>query len=217
VQFTAAAQTFTLSGLAVNSGSTLDLTTNTLLISYGSTDPISAIQSYLASGYSSGWVTGQIISSTVAALNASQNNLIYDVGYADGADGITSVPSGEIEIVPTLAGDAKLQGNVVFGDFQLLAQFFGQPGTWDEGNFTYGPSVNFGDFQLLAQNFSANSGALTASEVASLDNFAEAFGEVLQPNPDGVGFILTSVPEPASAGLLAAAGAGLLVRRRRKR
>jgi hypothetical protein len=34
--------------------------------------------------------------------------------------------------MPRLDGDAKFQGIVVFGDFQLLAQYFGQSGTsWD--------------------------------------------------------------------------------------
>jgi hypothetical protein len=114
------------------------------------------------------WNGSGIISSSGASENASQSALIYSVGYADGADGITGVPSGEIEIMPTLAGDAKLQGNVVFGDFQLLSQYFGQSGTsWDEGNFTYGSTVNFGDFQLLSQNFGASSAALASSSSAT--------------------------------------------------
>jgi hypothetical protein len=205
--------------LIINNGSTVDITNNTFLVNYGSgADPIATIQQYLASGYSGGaWNGTGIVSSTVAALNSSQRNLIYSIGYADGADGIvTGLSSGEIEILPTLAGDAKLQGSVVFGDFQLLAQYFGKSGGWDEGNFTYGPTVDFGDFQLLAQDFGANSSGLTAGEVASLDSFAAPFGESLVANPDSVGFSLVSVPEPARAGLLALAGLGVLGRRRRK-
>jgi hypothetical protein len=87
--------------------------------------------------------------------------LVYSVGYADGADGIvTGLSSGQIEILPTLAGDAKLQGQVVFGDFQLLSQYFGSAGSWDEGNFSYGSAVKFGDFQLLSQNFGESSAAV---------------------------------------------------------
>jgi hypothetical protein len=200
----------TTGALTVNSGSTLDVTNNALTINYGiGTDPISVIQSYLANG--------EIASSFVASLNASQSQLIYSIGYADGSDGITGVPSGEIEILPTLAGDAKLQGNVVFGDFQLLSQYFGQPNTtWDEGNFTYGSSTNFGDFQLLSQDFGANASSLTAGEIASLNSFAEVFGDQLISNPSGIGFALVQVPEPASAGLLAFATAGLFARRRRR-
>jgi hypothetical protein len=144
--------------------------------------------------------------------------LIYSVGYADGGDGIVSgFSSGQIEVMPTLAGDAKLQGDVVFGDFQLLSQYFGQTGTtWDEGNFTYGSSTNFGDFQLLSQNFGASDSGLTSAQLASINGFAAQFGEQMEPNADGVGFSLVSVPEPASGGLLLLAGSRLLTRRRRR-
>jgi hypothetical protein len=206
-----------LGGLTVSGSGTLDVTNNTLFISYASQSPASAIQSYLASGYNGGnWNGPGIISSTVANLNAGQSAVAYSVGYADGSDGITGVPSGEIEIMPTLAGDAKMQGNVVFGDFQLLSQYFGQTGTtWDEGDFTYNGTTNFGDFQLLSQNFGANASALTAGEIASLNSFATQFGDTLAANPDRIGFQLISVPEPASAGLLALTGLSLLSRRRR--
>ena len=194
----------------------INITNNTLLINYGSgSDPVTQIAQYLANGYASGWNGAGIFSSTVANLDSTQKQLDYSIGYADGADGLTGVPAGEIEVIPTIAGDAKLENDVVFGDFQLLAQYFGTAGTWDEGNFTYGPTIDFGDFQLLAQDFGDNSSALTASELASLDQFAAEFGETLVANPSSVGFQLVSVPEPASLGLLAASGIGLLARRRR--
>ncbi|HTW93771.1 MAG TPA: PEP-CTERM sorting domain-containing protein [Tepidisphaeraceae bacterium] len=209
---------FALSDLTISGGSTLDLGSNAVTISYGATDPIATIEGYLTDGFNAGWAGGEISSSSVVSANASQTGLDYTVGYADGADGITSVPSGQIEILPTMAGDAKLQGNVVFGDFQILAQYFGQSNTtWDEGDFTYNGTTNFGDFQLLAQDFGANSSGLTAGEIASLNGFAAQFGDVLVPNTDGVGFQLISVPEPASAVLLAASGFGLLLARRRGR
>jgi hypothetical protein len=155
-----------LNSLTISTGSTLNIGNDTLYINYGSTsDPIAAIASYLAAGYSGGnWNGAGIDSSSVASINAGQSALIYSIGYADGADGIvTNLSFGQIEIMPTLAGDAKLQGNVVFGDFQLLSQYFGLSGGWDEGNFTYGSVVNFGDFQLLSQNFGANSSLSAAA------------------------------------------------------
>jgi hypothetical protein len=204
------------SALDVNSGAALDLTNNSFVVKYGSgSDPLSTIQSYLADGYDAGWAGGEIQSSSVAALNASQSALIYSVGYADGADGITGVPSGEIEILPTLAGDAKMQGNVVFGDFQLLSQYFGQANTtWDEGDFTYNGTTNFGDFQLLSQNFGQSAGGLTSGEIASINSFAAQFGEAYVPS--GSGYSLVSVPEPASAALIGLCSLGLLGRRKRK-
>jgi Immunoglobulin I-set domain len=152
--------------LTLEGNATLDVGSGTLMIDYGTgTDPIASIASSLASGYNGGTWTGTgITDSAVAAENASQKQAIYDVGYADGADGIvTGLSAGEIEIMPTLAGDAKLQGNVQFGDFQTLAQYFGKVGGWDEGNFTYGATVDFGDFQQLAQDFGQTS-AFGASE-----------------------------------------------------
>jgi hypothetical protein len=207
----------TLGNLIVNSGGTVNAN-GAIVIDYaGNSDPIATIESYLADGFAAKWAGGEIQSSSVAGANNTQSALIYSVGYADGSDGITGVPSGEIEILPTLAGDAKMQGNVVFGDFQLLSQYFGQTGTtWDEGDFTYNGTTNFGDFQLLSQNFGANASALTASQIASLNNFAESFGSELVANPDGVGFQLVSVPEPASMGLLLLASSGLFARWRRK-
>ncbi|HUB24233.1 MAG TPA: PEP-CTERM sorting domain-containing protein [Tepidisphaeraceae bacterium] len=189
-----------------------------LIIDYGgNADPISSIVSYLASGFNGGmWNGAEMISTAVAALDASQSRLVYSLGYADGADGLTSVPSGEIEILPTLAGDAKLQGDVNFGDFQILAQYFGKTGGWDEGNFTYGTTVDFGDFQLLAQDFGASNSAITSSELVSLNNFAAQFGDRLVANSDGVGFRLVSVPEPASVGLMAMT-ALVFARRKRRR
>jgi regulation of enolase protein 1 (concanavalin A-like superfamily) len=162
----------------------LDLGNNQIDVHYGtSPDPISSIQSLLAAGYNGGaWNGAGIFSSTVAGANASQSAVIYSVGYADGADGIVNgLSSGLIEILPTLAGDAALAGNVAFGDFQLLSQYFGQPGSWDEGNFTYGSTVNFGDFQLLSQNFGqtpslAGSAGSSAPQINSLPAVASAAG-----------------------------------------
>jgi hypothetical protein len=200
--------------LSLGAGASLDLANNTFVVNYASgADPAASIASELAAGYAADWSGAGIYSSTVASLNASQSALIYAVGYADGSDGITSVPSGKIEILPTLAGDAKLQGNVVFGDFQLLSQYFGQPNTtWDEGNFTYGSTTNFGDFQLLSQNFGQTASGLTAGELASLNSFASQFGDKVVS--DGVGFQVVSVPEPMSAGLLGFGALGLMARRR---
>jgi autotransporter-associated beta strand protein len=201
----------TLTSLSLSAGASVDVTSNPVFIDYGSTaDPMPQIESELAAG--------RIFSSTVASLDASQSQLVYAVGVADSADQTDgSLISGQIEILPTLAGDATLSGNVDFGDFQLLAQFFGSSGNWDQGNFTYGPTIDFGDFQLLAQDFGATSSLGTASELASLNGFAARFDDTLVPNSDGAGFTIVSVPEPASAGLLAMAALGVFAGRKRRK
>jgi autotransporter-associated beta strand protein len=209
--------TVRIQSLMIDSDGTLDLN-STVIINYGSSeDPISSVIQYIRGGYNAGFWNGTgISSSSVASLNSTQSRLLYAIGYADGADGLVDgLSSGQIEIMPTLAGDAKLESNVVFGDFQLLSEYFNQPGSWDEGNFTYGPTINFGDFQLLSQNFGANASALTAGELASLNGFASGFGDRLVANPNGIGFSLVSVPEPAATGLIALPAFGVLRRRRR--
>jgi len=192
LQLAAGAGTSSLSSLTIEGTGRLDLASNTLMMNYGqSATPVASIAGYLASGYNGGaWNGSGIISSTVASENASQSQLIYSVGYADGADGIVSgLASGQIEIRPTLAGDAKLEGNVGFGDFQVLAQYFNSPGGWDEGNFIYGTTVDFGDFQLLAQNFGASSSALMSSAPAGSDpqlNLAAPLGSTVSAESERV-------------------------------
>jgi hypothetical protein len=204
--------------LAIDAGISLDMSSGSLIVDYAGSSPIAMIRGDLAGGFNGGaWNGIGINSSAVAALNSSQSALIYSVGYADGADGIVNgLSSGQIEIMPTLAGDAKLQGNVVFGDFQLLSQYFGQSGTsWDEGNFSYGSTTNFGDFQLLSQDFGAHASGLTTGEIASLNGFAAQFGDTLVANAGGAGFQVVSVPEPVAGGLIVL-GLGLAARRKRR-
>jgi hypothetical protein len=195
--------------LGLGAGSSMDLGQSTLTIDYGSNaDPIQSISSYLQSGYNSGAWNGPGIESSFVAAHPG-----YGIGYADGADGVVAgLPAGEIEVTPTLLGDATLSGSVTFGDFQILAAHFGAAGSWDEGNFLYGSTINAADLATLAANIP--SASLTSGQLASMDTFAAGLGDTLVPS--GVGFQLVSVPEPATVGLLSLGGIGLLNRRRRK-
>jgi autotransporter-associated beta strand protein len=198
-----------MTSLSITGNGVLDVNNNHLIITYGSSDPITTIAGYIASGYNGGNWNGPGIISSAALTNAS--GLLYGVGYADGADGVVAgLTSGQIEVTYTLLGDANLDGVVNSADFNILAANFNQSITgWDQGDFNYDGLVNSADFNELAANFNQGvSGAdVSAGDVAALDAFAAANGVSLAAN----------VPEPTAVELIALAGAGLLIRRRRGR
>ena len=185
---------------------TLNLQNNEVIINYGSgADPISAIAAEIKSGYAGGtWTGAGIISSN------AQGNPSYGIGYADAADpgNPAGLSSGQIEIKYTLLGDANLDSKVNGSDFTLMAANFNDSVTngWDKGDFNYSGTVNGDDFVLLAENFNqfASQSSVDAADLAALNAFAAANG-----------ISLTSVPEPASLGLLVVATIGVLGRRRR--
>jgi hypothetical protein len=199
-------------GLTIAANSALDITNNHIFITYGSNpDPIAAIRGYLMSGYNGGaWNGTTGIISSAAALPA---NSAYSIGYADSADpsNPAGLSSGTIEVKYTLLGDATLTGTVTGTDFTILATNLGKTGllNWDQGNFLYSPTgtITGSDFTALVTNLGKSaSGAdvvLPAADWAAVDAFAAANG------------LMADVPEPASAGLLLAAGLGFMARRRR--
>jgi hypothetical protein len=195
-----------LSSLSITGSGTLDITNNHVIIDYtAGHDPIASIAAWIASGYAGGAWTGTGITSSTAKVNFKS----YGIGYADGASGVVAgLTSGQVEIKYTLLGDANLDGKVNGTDFTILATNFNQSGkVWDQGDFNYDGKVNGTDFLALASNFnqSASQSAVAGGDLAALDTFAEENG-----------LSLTTVPEPASTGLLALGLVSALARRRRK-
>jgi autotransporter-associated beta strand protein len=189
-----------LTSLSLSGTGTLDIGNNRIIIDYTTGhDPIASVEQWIENGFYD--LSGpSIISSDIAADDAA-SGLSYGIGYADGADGVvTGLPSGEIEVMLTLLGDANLDGQVNSEDFTLFSDNFGESGVWDQGDFNYAGTINAEDFTLFSHNL-GQSAALAA-----------AAGNLVQAD----GISLANVPEPASAAVIIAfAGTGFLRRRRR--
>jgi hypothetical protein len=128
----------------------------------------------------------------------------------------TSVQNGaysagtSVSFVNTLAGDTNNDGSVTFSDLLTVAQYYGQTNTnWTEGDFNGDGTTNFADLLALAQNYNQT---LTTAQAADLDAVSPSFVQ----NWDAA-LAQVQVPEPASLGLLAAAGGAFLCGRRRRR
>lgn len=185
----------TFTSLTVNTGATLDITTNIITINYASpnNDPVATIAAQLKSGYKNGSWSGAGINSSDAG---EADPHLPALGYADGNnDPATIATPNQLIIRYTLAGDANLDGTVNFQDLVAVIQNFNKTGRdWSQGNFTYSSTgdVNFNDLVMVVQNF----------------NQTLQIGQVEQsPNSDGFGTVSISdtavqLPEPAAGAVL---------------
>jgi autotransporter-associated beta strand protein len=198
-----AASNVVLTSLSITGNGTLDVGNNRIIIDYDSaaTDPIASIAAWIHNGYY-GLHGPSIISSDIATDDAA-SGYSYGIGYADGADNVVAgLPSGEIEIMFTLLGDANLDGTVNGEDFSPFSHNLGQSGTmWDDGDFNYDGTVNSEDFSPFAHNLGQTASLAAAAGVLDAAN----------------GISLASVPEPVGFSSIAVVAPILLCRRRTRR
>jgi len=156
-----------LGALNILGNGRLDVGTYSMWINYGSnTDPIASIIAAIHTGYAAGAWSGAGIMSSAAAANSNS----YGLGYADSADvgNPAALPSGTIEIMYTLLGDANLDGKVNGTDFTIMSAHFNQSGaSWDQGDFNYDGVVNSADFVELSENFNQAVSPVASVSVAS--------------------------------------------------
>ncbi len=190
--------TNTVKSLSITGNGKLDITNAGLIINYGTgTDPIASIEQWIENGYYA--LSGPSIISGAITTDDSTSGYSYGIGYADGADGVVAgLPSGEIEIMFTLLGDANLDGTVNSEDFSPFSHNLGQSGVmWDDGDFNYDGTVNSEDFSAFSHNLGQSAVLAGVLDADAID--------------------LANVPEPAIAAMLVMAGLGILRRRRRNR
>jgi len=121
-------------------------------------------------------------------------------GATNTSSGYTASPSN-VKLTNALPGDANLDGTVNFTDFGTLLQNYNKAvtGGWTSADFNDDGVVNFTDFGSILQNYNLSLGAAPSGLASDTAQIAGS----------------SSVPEPASLGLLTALGAATLVRRRR--
>jgi autotransporter-associated beta strand protein len=196
----------------------VDLGNNDMVVRGGS---VSTVTNQVASGFAGGtWQgSGGILSSAAAANPAHIMALGVIQNSVDGTttgsalystfDGQT-VTDADVLVKYTYYGDANLDGRVDGSDYTRIDAAFGadktSPGSvtgWFNGDFNYDGKIDGSDYTLIDNAFNTQ-GAQVSSQFATS---TAQFG----------GFSSSSVPEPATLGILTMGAVGLLGRRRRSR
>jgi hypothetical protein len=199
---TATTATLSVGSLTVNSGASLDITNNTVLINSTHT-PLPAVQAMVNGGSNGGlWNGSGIISSDVVPNSPGGSNYINDnnngkktVGYASPAANNT-VPAGETEVKYTEAADFTLDGVVNLSDYLALQGHYLQTGA----DFQIGDSngdgvVNLSDYLILQGQYLASLNSATGLSAGATAATAAAAPVSASASP------VAAVSQPAAAAV----------------
>jgi hypothetical protein len=147
----------------------LDLNDNDMIVDYGTTSPLPAIQSLVNAARNNGaWNVDGLTSSaaagnvkrttTLGAMEASEYRSIYGATAKFAGE---SIGSNAVLVKYTYYGDANLSGTVNFDDYvKVDTGFSGKRIGWNNGDFNGDGSVNFDDYTLIDLAFNQQAAAL---------------------------------------------------------
>jgi hypothetical protein len=129
--------------------------------------------------------------------------------------GTYSAATGFVTLEDTLKGDVNHDGVVTLTDIGIVINNYKTVQTWEGGNFESPGSstVTLTDIGDAINNYKQNLNTITPTLLQDVVSDADAGGDPALAAEASAA--LASVPEPASLGLLAVAGAAMLTRRRR--
>ena len=187
---------------------------------------VATVTAAAAGGYATGTFNGATgIVSSAALANAGRNTTVgVVVNSVTGVAGGTAlmatfdgqpVANTDVLVKYTYFGDANLDGKVDGADYGRIDAGYNSQSTatrltgWYNGDFNYDGKVDGSDYTLIDNAFNTQGPQITSSVADGGSVLAAATSEIAPVTAAGA-----AVPEPATVGLLAVGGLGLLVRRR---
>jgi hypothetical protein len=189
------------SNVSVNSGGTIDLGSNSMIVQGGDLGAVTTLVT-----------NGSIFSSAAAAdtthltaVGVIANGSLYNSGNK--FDGTVAPNASDILVKDTYYGDANLSGSVDSADYTAIDAGYlaGNATGWGNGDFNYDGTVNGSDYTLIDNAFNTQ-----GSPLAEVSPSASIAAEIA---PIGAS---SAVPEPTALGLLGVGVGSLLGRRRRR-